>query len=204
MASPLSSHRPRPITRPSGGALANDESDAAPNRRTSESDRARYPGPAAATCLTPAHHQAGPPARLCLSHSAPILLRANPQTPQSRSQPGARGTWAAAPPEVPRSVPVACAPMWLLPDSTSSLCSAVSAPWPWHPHPQSHSSPAQPRSSLVSLSLARSLSSRPGAVYGRSGWIDEGFFLARTPSPPYLAPKVPRRSASRPRHHFAR
>lgn len=28
---PTPSHRPRPITRPSGGALANDESDAAPN-----------------------------------------------------------------------------------------------------------------------------------------------------------------------------
>lgn len=66
--------------------------------------RARYPGPAAATCLTPAHHQAGPPARLLLSHSA----QGHPQTPQSRSQAGAGGTWAAAPPEVPRPVPVPC------------------------------------------------------------------------------------------------
>lgn len=70
---------------------------------------------------------------------------------------------------------------------------------PWHPHPQSHSSPVQVQSGL---SLARSLSlSRPGAIYGRSGWVGEGFFLARTPSPPCLGTSPLR---SRPRHHFAR
>lgn len=165
-----SSHRPRPITRPSGGALANDESDAAPNRSTSESDRARYPGPAAATCFTPALHQAGPPARLFLSYSA----QDHPQTPQSRSQPGSwrymgscstRGTAAG-------SCPCGCSQ-----DSTSSAVSA-----PCHGIPIPNPIPAQPRSSLVSFS--RSLAPVQGAIYGRSGWIDEGFFLARTPFPP--------------------
>lgn len=136
--------------------------------------RARYPGPAAATCLTPAHHQAGPPARLPLCHSA----QGHPQTPQSRSQPGAGGTWAAAPPEVPgRFLSHVVAARF------HQFC--CFCPGHGHPHPQSHSSPARPRSSLVALSFSLA-PLPPGAIYGRSGWIDEGFFLARTPSPPYL------------------
>lgn len=99
-----------------------------------------------------------------------ILLRATPQTPQSRSQPGASGTRAATPPEVSRPVPV-------LPDSTSSAL-------PWHPIP--NPIPFQPSPGPVwSLSCSRS-PRQVGAIYGRSGWIDEGFFPARTPSPPYL------------------
>lgn len=108
--------------------------------------------------------QAWPPARLVLSHSA----QGHPQTPQSRSQPGSwrymgscstAGTTAG-------SCPCGCSQ-----DSTSS---AVSAPCRGIPIP--NPIPAQPRSSLVSFSQ--------GAIYGRSGWIDEGFFLARTPFPP--------------------
>lgn len=160
MWSPPSSHRPRPITRPSGGALANDESDAAPNRRTSESDRARYPGPAAATCFTPAHHQAGPPARLALSHSA----QGHPQTPQSRSQPGARGTWAAAPPEVPPPVPVASAPCGCcqIPPVLLSLRPAMASPSPI---------PFQPSPGPV-WSLSRSLAlSLPSRCYLWTVWM---------------------------------
>lgn len=115
-------------------------------------------------------HQAGPPARLALSHPA----QGHPQTPQSRSQPGScrymrscstRGTTAG-------SCPCGCSQ-----DSTSSAVSARPAmaspsPIPFQPSP----------GPVWSLFLARS----QGAIYGRSGWIDEGFFLARTPSPPYL------------------
>lgn len=62
-------------------------------------------------------------------------------------------------------------------DSTSSAVSARPAmaspsPIPFQPSP----------GPVWSLFLARS----QGAIYGRSGWIAEGFFLARTPYPPYL------------------
>lgn len=167
MASPLPSHRPRPITRPSGGALANDESDAAPNRRTSESDRARYPGPAAATCLTPAHHQAGPPARLRLSHSAPILLRATPRRPNLAPSPelGVHGQLLHQRYRGRLMSPVPPYGCCQIPPARSALLSLR----PGHGipiHPPSHSSPAQVQSGL---SLARSLSLFPAQVLSMDG-----------------------------------
>lgn len=76
------------------------------------------------------------------------------------------------------------------------FCPAVASPSPI----QSHSSPAQVQSGL-SLSLARALLAQVLSMDGLDLMRD--FFLARTPSPPYLAPRS-LVAASRPRHHFAR
>lgn len=179
MSSPPRPITPRPITLPSGGALANDESDAAPKRGTSESDRARYPGPAAATCLTPARRQAGLPARLSPSHPA----QGRPQTPQSRSQPGARGTRAAAPPEVPRPVHGPCGCCQIPPALLFLPCHG---PWPMASpsHPQSHSSPGQPGSSLgLSLSRSLALSRQVLSMDGLDGLMRDFFSLVLRPLP---------------------
>lgn len=175
---PTPSHHPRPITQPSGGALANDESDAAPNRGTSESDRARYPGPAAATCLTPARRQAGLPARLSLSHPA----QGRPQTPQSRSQLGARGTRTAAPPEVARPVHGPCGCCQIPPALLFLPCHG-----PWHPHPIPNPIPAQasPAPVLVCLSLSRSLAlfRQVLSMDGLDGLMRDFFSLVLRPLP---------------------
>lgn len=194
MSSPLSSHRPRPITRPSGGALANDESDAAPNRGTSESDQSEVPRPRSRNLLDPC-----PSPGWATSTPFALAFRSGPPPDAPISLPGR--SWGYMGSCSTRGTPTGSCPMWLLPDSTSS---AVFCPAMSHGIPIPNPIPAQPSPGPVwslSLSLARSLP--PGAIYGRSGWIDEGFFLARTPSPPYLAPRY-LVAASRPRHHFAR
>lgn len=89
--------------------------------------------------------QPGPPARLACTRSA----QGRPQTTQSRSQPGAGQVHG----ELPHlRYPDRFLCMWLLRDSTSwaLFCHGHC---PQFPIPQSHSSPAQPRSSLVSFFL---------------------------------------------------
>lgn len=142
--------------------------------------RARYPGPAAATCLTPAHHQAGPAARLPLSHPA----QGHPQTPQSRSQPGARGYMGSS---STRGTPTGSWPMWLL------SCCQIPPVLLFLPCPLASPSPIpfQPSPGPV-WSVARSLSRLVLSMDGLDGLMRDFFSLVLRPLPTW----VPRRCVS--------
>lgn len=123
------------------------------------------PGPAAATCFTPARHQPGPPARL--SPSAPRSLYSGP------------------PPDAPISLPArssrymaTCSTRGISTDGLShvvqpnSTCSAVhSSPCPF---PISSPVPARVQSSPVLLPRSRCY-----AIYGQVGWMDRWIGLVR-------------------------
>lgn len=177
-----------------------------PNQ-TGRGTPAPQPEPARPLPVTRLGHQHALPAPILLplcSHPA----QGRPQTTQSRSQPGAG--------QVHGKLPLLRYPdrflsMWLLRDSTSWEPS-VTAICPQFPIPQSHSSPAQPRSGPVwSLFFFPLLS-----LDGLDGLMRDFFPLARfsysrcrpLPTSAATVPGYSRTSCAaacpRPRHHFAR